>query len=855
MFQELESRLDQAGFTIAEAVSLEPRSEQLRQLPDHLADFDEFSKELTGRVDVWRHQAEALERLGAGENVVVSTGTASGKSLIFQLHTLHLALGKTPGKILVFYPQKALAADQHARWIRLAEVAGLPPSSIARIDGDTHVGERPGLLERASVAIMTPDVCQAWFMRNIAHPVLKNFLANLNLLILDEAHVYESVFGSNVAFLLRRLTAARGRLQRERPLQIVASTATIASPHQHLCELTGAEFTVVGDDMNGAPLQPRRLYHVVGPEGGEMGENAFSELMGEILELDRGIRGRIIAFHDSRQGVERVARVLPDKNVLPYRSGYEAIDRQKIESGLRKGTLEGVVSTSALELGIDIADMSTGLNLSVPQSRKSFRQRVGRIGRSKPGAFIVLGEPGAFRRFGETLQSYYDRSVEPSYLYLGNRFIQYAHARCLLDEIEVLGGDKSRLSQGPHWPDGFEEILRYASPSGGRPREFDLIHTLGSDNPHFNYPLRNVGEASLAIKQQNHSDRLGSIAMNQAIREAYPGATYFHLGHAYKVAEWQTRGLDRAIRVFASTKGAPTKPLLRKTVNFSIDSEGVVDGHFLKNATGILAEAHLQVTESVEGYRIAGSTHLYRDLRADNPAMYRKQRDFRTTGIVIRIDQAWFSGGSGEPARARQALAEGLKDLLARDRSIAPQDIDAAYTNLAMLSDSGPKRVTDCIVIYDAVYGGLRLTENLFTDFERYMEQLVTAAELAGDDAVVPPDLAYEVRCWADQLEDGETLSGHHEAVPDGWIQVFKPDSEVALYHNGLLISVRVGYPEFVNLGDVKALMYSYMRKDVKHMVAHAQLQGVGQDWQWALWNPETGEIRDLDDPDELVVA
>lgn len=856
MFELVEDLIAEQGLHLFETIDLPAQPERRGALPPYLANGPAaaLAETLTRGGELWSHQATALQELGRGVNVLIATGTASGKSLIFQLRAMHLLLSDEQARVLVFYPQKALAADQYMRWERLIRTAGLSPECLARIDGDMPSGERLGTLDRARVILMTPDACQAWLMRNVASAVIQRFLANLRLFVLDEAHVYESVFGSNTAFLIRRLLAARRRVARDgSDLQLLAATATIAFPEEHLCELTGLDFTVVDEAVNGAPTHARRLYHLNGPEVGEVAEGNLSELASALLALAPSQRGRFLGFHDSRQGIERIVRAIDDRRVLPYRSGYEPEDRGHIERAMREGRLDGVISTSALELGIDIPDMTIGINLGVPQSRKSFRQRVGRIGRSRPGAFIVLAPPNAFRRFGESFRSYWQSSVEPSYLYLGNRFIQFAHARCLVDEAEALGADKGRLPPGLRWPDGFEAVIRYALPGGGRPREFDPIHQLGGDSPHHNYPLRQVGEASLDLKyQRDTTDRLGTIAMNQAIREAYPGATYLHYGKAYKVAEWQTRAFDRAIRIFPA-KGAvaPTKPLLRTTVNASIEGDGVVDGHVLQGATGLVAEVQLQVTEAVEGYRIGGTTHLYRDLRATNPAMTRKQRDFRTTGIIVRIEEDWFAGGHSSAAAVRQAVADGLKDLLARDRSISPQDIDSVFTNIAVLGPAGPRRLTDCIVIYDAVYGGLRLTEDMFLEFRSYAEQLVRAADMAGDDAVVPPGIAHALAEWADTLaEPGDAVIGGMD-VPGGWMQVYKPGSELATYRNNVSVTVTVGTPQLLEtpFSDVPVLMYVHHLNGAARMVAHEALQPTGHDWQWALWNPGTGELRDIDDP------
>src|SRR5262249_27110980 len=149
---------------------------------------------------VWRHQSLAIDLLCHGKNVVVATGTASGKSLIFQLYALQRCIS-SDACTLVFYPLKALASDQYSQWVKMAEAAGVSTERVVRIDGDTPMTERDQMLDRGAVVLMTPDVCHAWLMRNVGSELVRRFLTRLDLLVLDEAHVYESVFGSNVAFL------------------------------------------------------------------------------------------------------------------------------------------------------------------------------------------------------------------------------------------------------------------------------------------------------------------------------------------------------------------------------------------------------------------------------------------------------------------------------------------------------------------------------------------------------------------------------------------------------------------------------------------------------------------------------
>ena len=842
---------------VIDQIELPARSEKTLPLPSAISSgpIKQDLSRLAPSGAVWAHQAEALELLVASRNTVVSTGTASGKSLIFQLYALHLVKSDPLSRIIIFYPLKALASDQLMRWREVFKRAGLPEEAVARIDGDVPTYERDGLLQSAKVLIMTPDVCQAWFMRAVGSPSIRRFLGQTRLLVLDEAHTYESAFGSNVAFLLRRLISARRQITRGQgdvpPLQVLATTATISDPVTHLFALTGLQFGVIDESRNGAAQHERIILHVNGADKGGAGESALGAIVGGLESFKE--RRRFIAFIDSRQGTERVARSAQGEGVLAYRSGFEAKDRARIEAALRGGGLQGVVSTSALELGIDIPDMQVGVNLGVPSTRKSFRQRIGRVGRSKPGVFLVIAPPTAFLQFGETFAEYYSASVEPSYLYLGNRFIQYAHARCLYDEMEVIGQDKSTLPAGVDWPEHFAESLRIARPGGGRPREYDLVAQLGADDPHLNYRLRQVGEATYDIRQRQDmtNDRLGTIAANQAIREAYPGANYLHSGKPYKVLAWSTTSFERAIRVEAAQAYVPTRPLLRKTVTFGLDPLSIIDGRIRRSDEGLVAEVQLQVNESVEGYTIGKSSYLYRDARVENPNMSRKQRDIRTTGVVIRLNQEWFSGGSGDAPRCREAVAQALTQLLCRDRSIAPTDVDCVHTNIAVMTDGAPKKTIDTVVIYDTIYGGLRLTEDLFVNFTRYTAQLERAAELAGTAALVRDEVAESLKAWSEELVDSEATSTPVSVSPDGLYMVYRPGSLVGIYIQGSLLSREIIAPRLIDLGDGdKQLGYTYSHNGRKSLVRHEEVQPLGDETSYVYWNAKTGEFQELDEPD-----
>ncbi len=781
----------------------------------------------------------------------LSTGTASGKSLIFQT-AIAKELTEGDGKAIVLYPLKALLADQLARWKILASELGLPENAVAELHGQVLPDERIDAVKSARLLVATPDVLQAWFMRQVSSPAFRSLLCLTKYVVLDEAHVYESVFGSNVAYLLRRFLAARRRASKEmgvnRHLQIIAATATIADPCEHLKKLTGWPFVGIGEEEDGAPTFGRSLYHIEGPDTAAPAETFLSDLISRVIDNSE-TEGSFIAFHNSRQGVERIAKSIDQDDVLPYRSGYELEDRTKIERALRKGALKGVISTSALELGIDVAQFRLGLNLGVPQSKKSFRQRLGRVGRTAHGCFAVIAPRLAFARYGTTFQEYYDGSVEPSHLYLSNRFIQFAHARCLVDESESLGNDTKGLPPGVSWPESFEKIYEVARPGARRPREFDYIAQLGADSPHYNYPLRQVGEFSYKIREgsKDFSESIGDIALNQAIREAYPGALYLHLRRPTKVVEWRSSSFDRTIRIESARSMAPTRPILKKTVNVSLNAEEIVAGRLRTGTSGALAEINVQVNESVEGFSIGGKSFLYRDLRAQDPRMTRKQREFRSTGVIIKISEPWFAG-TGPQANARLGIAEGLKQLLLREKSISPNDIDCAHTNIAFYVDGAPRRATDTIVIYDSIYGGLRLTEPLYAEFPDYLAMLDKGAQLAGSNAFIDTNTVSQLRGWFETLAPGVASITGAPIAADGEYLIYAPGSEVALLHQGVLVDRILIAPRLMPVGNATMLMYSYENGNRgSSWIPHDQIQPTGQNWHYAFWNPDTNEIRDAD--------
>lgn len=802
----------------------------------------------TGRVGkLWHHQALALQKLSNRRNVVLSTPTGSGKSKVYQAAIINEIL-RGGGVAILFYPQKALSGDQLVSWRAALRDVGLPETVVGEINGDVPMSERDHIFDKARIVVMTPDTGHAWLMRLSGSPSAQSFLARLRFIVIDEAHSFDGVFGSNSAFFFRRLRSAaamaKAAVGNKSEIQFIASTATIHDPQQHMADLTGVEFDAISDEDNGAPFHGLDLFHIEGPANGAPGEKMFADVISKVASAIAP--KAVIGFADTRQGAERITRTIGRDDTVPYRGGYDPRDRRDIEAGLRSGTLRGVVSTSCLEQGIDISHFTVGLTLGVPATRKSLRQRAGRVGRASEGVFAVVAPPSAFRQLGMTFSEFYLGAPEPSHLYLGNKFIQFQQARCLIEEL----GAGTELPADVNWPEGFAETFALAQPGSVRPRELDaMVSLVGAGSPHLAFPLRRIGDVTYGLRHaRGTTDKIGTIEIDKAMREAYPGATYYHMKRPYRVVEWRTKSYEQLILLEPGCNGGPTRPMLRTLVNMALEHDAIIDDRCIRGDTGCLAEIMVGVHESVEGYTIGSTQVPYRDASKTDPRLSRKQREFSTTGVALRINADWFKGGGDHQVAARRALARALETLLSRNQSIAPGDIRSVHTGVGLLTPSGPRKIDDAIVVFDTAQGGLRLTAPLFDELDVYLERLSKGAELAGEEALVSSELVERVREWSAGLSPATDIAGVELSDPSEDLIVFEPGSEIALKVRGALIHRRLLEPQLVEIDDCEKLMYRYESQPGVHaLVAHDRIEPVGQSWRKVFWNPVSNAMREIE--------
>lgn len=477
--------------------------------------------------DLYAHQAESLHAWAAGDDVLLATGTASGKSLVYNLAVGLRALQDPDATALFLFPLKALEQDQLGGLRADLQTLGLDPAPTAEIyDGDTSPYRRKRIREAPpTVLVSTPDMLHAGILPN--HENWAGFLSRLRLIVLDEVHTYRGVLGSHVAQVLRRLLRV-ARAHGAEP-QLIACSATIANPSEFLETLAGRRATVVTDDGS-----PRRAHSLVFVEPEASTYTAAARIFR--LCVKRGLR--TLAFTQARRITELmhtwIVEAEPElaARISSYRSGFLPAERRKIEARLFSGDLAGVISTSALELGIDVGGLDVCILVGYPGSILATRQRAGRVGREREGLVFLIPQQDALDRyFLSQPRELVERGCEPAVLDPANPEITSAHLACAAAEIP-LRADEPWLA-APGLASALEEARRRGSvlesAAGG---EFFAAR----QRPAREVSLRQIGE-SFTIRRTVAAGKgvIGTIGSSRVQAECHPGAIYLHRARAYLV--------------------------------------------------------------------------------------------------------------------------------------------------------------------------------------------------------------------------------------------------------------------------------------------------------------------------------
>jgi DEAD/DEAH box helicase domain-containing protein len=497
---------------------------------------------------LYAHQAEAFEAAREG-HVMVTTATASGKSLAFNLPVLHTLAADPRARALYLYPTKALAQDQ-ARALHALGARFLRPSIY---DGDTPREERRAVRSRANLILTNPDMLHVGILPN--HRSWGDMLSNLAWVVVDEAHAYRGVFGSHVANVLRRLRRLANAYGTEP--RFVLTSATIANPVELAERLTGLDVRLV--DRDGAPRAERQVAMWNPPlldEATGARASALSEAA-EILSTLVQEGARTICFLKSRRGIELILRFtrlkLEDagrddlaERIAPYRAGYTPPQRREIERRLAEGELLAVVATDALELGIDIGDLDAAVCVTFPGTVASLRQMWGRAGRRRTGlALYIAGDDALDQFFCRHPHDFLDRAVESAILDHESEDIHRQHLRAAAYEMPLSDDDAETL--GPRWRAHAEGLV-----STGELRDrAGRFLPRGPGFPAAEMSLRSASPDSVGVVEVERGELIGSVEGARAHDTLHPGAVYLHMGQAYEVEELNLSTGRALVRPFA----------------------------------------------------------------------------------------------------------------------------------------------------------------------------------------------------------------------------------------------------------------------------------------------------------------
>ncbi|CAA9470517.1 MAG: hypothetical protein AVDCRST_MAG13-427 [uncultured Solirubrobacteraceae bacterium] len=693
-----DERLVREAFEGARAADLAPVPEEL-----HPAVREALTR--TGIDALYAHQAQALHAAWAGP-MIVTTGTASGKSLCFNLPTLDVLCRDPKARALYLYPTKALAQDQ-ARALHAFGLARQVRPAI--YDGDTRQEDRRQIRRRSNLILTNPDMLHMGVLPN--HRTWADLFANLAVVVVDEAHVYRGVFGSHVANVLRRLRRIANAYGTE-PRFLLAS-ATIANPVDLAERLTGLE-DIALVDRDGAPGARRQIAMWNPPvtdEALQTRRSALAEAGDVVAELVRE-GARTICFIKSRKGVELVARIAADAlresgdddlaaRVAPYRAGYTPQQRRELERRLTDGDVLAVVTTNALELGIDIGALDAAVVVTFPGTVASLRQMWGRAGRRGRGlAVYVAGEDALDQFFCRHPDEFLERPVESAILDHESEEIHLAHLMCAAHE-------------GPVDPAADREVLgprvrAHCEHLAGQgllvERRGTFVLRRPEDFPAARVSLRSASPETFQVVDTASGELLGTVEGARAHSTVHDGAVYLHQGRSYEVRELDLDARHALVSPFSGDWYTQPK---RET---DTHIEKLLDRRSVMGAT--LSYGVVTVTEQVMAYqRKKLASHEILDLEVlDLPPT-----SFTTRALWYELDPDVLAEDFplevllGTLHAAEHAQIAVLPLIAMCDR----WDIGGLSTNLH------PQTGGPTIFIYDGHPGGVGITRVGFALFEQ----------------------------------------------------------------------------------------------------------------------------------------
>jgi len=488
---------------------------------------------------LYSHQALALANARAGFDQVLMTPTASGKSLSYNLPVLESVLGQRK-RALYLFPTKALAQDQVAELMEI-NTAGELGVKVYTFDGDTPSDARRAVRTRGDIVVSNPDMLHQAILPH--HSKWAQFFESLAYVVIDEVHVYRGVFGSHVANVWRRLERIF-RFYGVRP-QLICSSATIGNPQQHVEALTGRKLRAI--TVSGAPQGERRVLLWNPPViNADLGIRASARSQSTRIArhaIKRGLKS--IVFAQSRLLVEVITKYLKDvfdgdprkpERVGAYRGGYLPLERRRVEKALRAGTLDAVVSTSALELGVDIGALDVAIINGYPGSIASLRQRLGRAGRRQRTSLgvMVAGSDALDQFLVRSPELIFDAPIECARIAPDQLLILFDHVRCAAFELPFSEGETFGLHDT-------SELLQVLAERQVVHFDQGQWHWIEDSYPAGSVSLRSIADGNFVVVDATDGGKkiIAEVDFASAALTLYEGAIYL-----IQAEPWQVERLD-----------------------------------------------------------------------------------------------------------------------------------------------------------------------------------------------------------------------------------------------------------------------------------------------------------------------
>jgi DEAD/DEAH box helicase domain-containing protein len=731
---------------IAHVEHLPPRPARYAEIPADLSPVVRAALGARGITELYSHQEAAIDAARAGEHIGVVTATASGKTLCYQIPIVEALLADPDARALCLFPTKALAGDQLRSFRALLEALGEPGEpadprygqprwsfvrgpalSVATLDGDTPRPDRDRVRATTRIILSNPDMLHRTLLPD--HRRWATLLAGLRYVVLDEAHIYRGVFGSHVALILRRLRRLCAHYG-SAP-QFICCSATSANPGEHLQALIGDPATLIAED--GAP-QGTRSFVLWNPpviesrRRSESGTRRSTNV--ETAQVVAGLLRagvKTLSFARTRRGAELILRYIresieatggsrwaPDgaagmigpQAIAAYRAGYTAAERRRLEQAFLEGELQGLVSTNALELGVDIGGVDAVVMSGFPGTVASAWQQAGRAGRAQGHsvAVMVAQDDPLDQFYMRHPAQFFSRSVEHARVALDNPYILSAQLRCAAFELPLREADE-------HWFGSTYAGLRdWMLRHGDLAALDDGSATAAGRHPAAQVNIRSADGDPIELRDAERGHVIEQLSATRAPFEVYPGAIYLHQGDSYLVERLGERVAEarRAqVNYYTQTREETSIRIERVREQRRVGPQGAIE----------LSLGVVEVTRQVTGYR--RKEHYSETLLSEHDLTLPPQV-FRTIAVWWTVPEALCRAVEEhcdelvDALHAMEHAAIGLLPLFAQcDRA------DIGGLSIDMHAGTG----MPTIFVYDGVPGGVGIAQVGFEQAEQWWAQ------------------------------------------------------------------------------------------------------------------------------------